>query len=224
MCEILSCCKSITVYNDVTCTFDCLSRIYKLENIVHVEENHEKRRYFVEIDLKNTIDGKLYRFGDYFLKTTDNKKFCLPEGYASKWRHKVPIYLVCTVKNQGLWFQYLIQSIEELIKRTNDRNLHLIVVDFHSTDADLKGYLQRSKLNYTFLQMKGNFSKVKGLNEGVRHIPTNDSIVFVMDLHLQIPDHIFDQARKVGKDVFVQLSTLWCRIEGGITSRSYYIC
>ena len=101
------------------------------------------------------------------------------------------------MKNQRLWFQYLIESLEELIARTSDKNLHLITVDFYSTDADLRAYLARSKLNYTFLQMKGNFSKVTGLNEGVRHIPDNDSIVFVMDLQLKIPDHIFDQARKV---------------------------
>ena len=187
-------------------TFYTIHRAYKLQNIVHVEENSEKRRYFVELDLQNTIDGRSYRFSDYFLKTTHNSnKLCLPQGYSNQWRHNVTIYLVCAVKNQRQWFQYLIQSIEQMIERINEQYLHLIVVDFHSSDADLKAYLQGSKLNYTFLQMEGNFSKVKALNEGVRHIPRNNSIVFVMDLHLQIPDHIFDQARKVG---FYHLSSM----------------
>ena len=188
-----------------------------------MEENHEKRRYFVELDILNTIDGKSYRFSDYFLKTSHNDKLCLPQGYANKWRHNVTVYLVCAVKNQRRWFQYLIQSIEELIERTNDHNLHLIAVDFHSTDADLKSYLQRSKLNYTLLQMEGNFSKVKGLNEGVRQIPRNDSIIFVMDLHLQVPDHLFDQARKVGYLLLFSSSHI-CTWEGGKIPSSPFHC
>eukprot|EP00795_Rhopilema_esculentum_P015639 gene15639-6923_t len=171
------------------------SGIFELQNIVHVEENHDKKRYLVELDLKSKVDGKIYRFSDYFLRPDNSRGLCLPEGY-SQWNHQAKIYLICVVKNQRQWFQYLIQSLEDLIKRTGDRNLHLVTVDFYSTDGDLQSLLKNSKLNYTFLQLTGKFSKVVGLNEGVRHIPRNDSIVFVMDLQLQIPDHIFDQARK----------------------------
>eukprot|EP00795_Rhopilema_esculentum_P015640 gene15640-6924_t len=169
--------------------------IFELQNIVHVEENHDKKRYLVELDLKSKVDGKIYRFSDYFLRPDKSRRLCLPEGY-SQWNHQAKIYLICVVKNQRQWFQYLIKSLEDLIKRTGDRNLHLVTVDFHSTDGDLQSLLKNSKLNYTFLQLTGKFSKVVGLNEGVRHIHRNDSIVFIMDLNLQIPDHIFDQARK----------------------------
>lgn len=173
-------------------------RTYELRNIVHVEENMERKRYFVELDLENKQDGKLYRFSDYFLKPSeDSSRLCLPDKYAGKWQNKVTIYLICAVKNQRNWFRYLIQSIKNVIERTNDGNLHLIAVDFYSTDADIEGYLKRSKLQYTFVQLKGNFSKVIALNEGVKHVPDNNSIVFVIDLQLVIPDHIFDQARKV---------------------------
>ena len=71
------------------------------------------------------------------------------------------------------------------------------MVDFHSQDSDVKKMLQESKLNFTVLQMTGNFSKVRALNEGVRRVPDNNSLIFIMDLQLQLPDHIFDQSRKV---------------------------
>ena len=168
-----------------------------------MEENDEGlhgKRYFVELDLKNAKDGKNYRFSDYFLRRKEDRKLCIPEGY--NWRSDVMIYLICAVKNQRQWFHYLIDSIEKIIERTKDQHLHLVVVDFHSQDSDVKKILQESKLNYTFLQMTGNFSKVRALNEGVRRVPDNNSLIFIMDLQLQLPDHIFDQSRKVSGNLY----------------------
>ena len=172
-----------------------------------MEQNHEEshgKRYFVELDLQDKIDNKIYRFSDYFHKPSLEKKLCLPEIY-QKWNTDAKVYLICAVKNQRQWIKYLIHSLEDLIQRTNDRKLHLIIADFYSQDIDVKKLLERSKLNFTFFNMEGNFSKVTALNQGVARIPDKDSIVFVMDLQLQIPDHIFDQTRKVSSSSRVEV-------------------
>ncbi len=127
--------------------------------------------------------------------------------------------MVCAVKDQRPWVQYLIKSLEDLVQRTGDEKLHLIVVDFYSTDVDVEKLLKKSKLSFSFLQMPGNFSKVRALNKAVEMIPGDDGIVFVMDLQLQIPDHIFDQSRKVVTIFPPLLMTSTCQFR-----TLHYIC
>ena len=65
--------------------------------------------------------------------------------------------------------------------------------------------LQSSNLKTTYLNpvktdgWLPKFNKVKALNYGIKHVTNKNSIMFVMDLHLQIPLNMFDRIRKVNK-------------------------
>ena len=69
--------------------------------------------------------------------------------------------------------------------------------------------MKNSNLKYTYLNpvrdqhfMKQynnsiEFSKVRALNYGIKHVGSSNSIVFILDLHLQLPLNMFDRIRKV---------------------------
>ena len=54
------------------------------------------------------------------------------------------------------------------------------------------------KVPHTYVRIEEKiFNKVKALNIGLDHVTDDDSIAFVLDLHLQLPIYMFDRARKV---------------------------
>ena len=85
----------------------------------------------------------------------------------------------------------------ELVQATNEKHIHLIMIDFNSTDAILEDILKNAIFPYTLLKQSGLFSKVKGLNLAVNSIKEDDALVFIFDLHLQFPNYLFDYIRKV---------------------------
>ena len=83
----------------------------------------------------------------------------------------------------------------------------LNVIDFNSTDGNYKQILKSSKLKFKYYnplkdsdKLTGNstkFNKVKMLNYGIKKVKNENSIIFILDLHLQLPLNIFDRIRKV---------------------------
>ena len=168
-----------------------------LTRIAHVEENKEKnkgKRYFVELDITDKESKTKYRIGNYVYKPSKDDALCFPKGYV--WQTNIKVYLLTPLRNQFKWLQYHVENLQYIIKTVQDNNLHLIVVDFNSTDGNITKLLESSYLNYTLINMGEPFNKVIGLNKGASGV-NNDSIVFVLDLHLEMPLHLFDQVRKV---------------------------
>lgn len=58
--------------------------------------------------------------------------------------HFFPSTFCLAVKNQGRWVKHLIAETEKLFRMSKDTNFNLILVDFNSTDLDVKGALQSS--------------------------------------------------------------------------------
>lgn len=50
------------------------------------------------------------------------------------------------VKGQGRWVQFLISEFEKVYRISGDANFNLIIVDFNSTDIDVKMTLQDATL------------------------------------------------------------------------------
>ena len=78
--------------------------------------------------------------------------------------------------------------------------VELLLVDYNSTDVNIEQLLKLHKVPYRYFFMSGRFNKVKGINLAINNTE-KDSIGFVMDLHLQIPDNIFDRIRKVNYNI-----------------------
>ena len=168
-----------------------------LTRIAHMEENKEKnkgKRYFVELDITDKESKTKYRIGNYVYKPSKDDPLCFPKGYV--WQTNIKVYLLTPLRNQFKWLQYHVENLQYIIKTVHANNLHLIVVDFNSTDGNITKLLESSCLNYTLINMGEPFNKVIGLNKGASGV-NNDSIVFVLDLHLEMPLHLLDQVRKV---------------------------
>ena len=83
--------------------------------------------------------------------------------------------------------------------KTNEKQIHLILYDFGSTDANLKEILQQATFEHSYMRNEQRFSKVIGLNRAVTSIQEKDPIIFVLDLQLQLPLFLFDYIRKVSR-------------------------
>jgi len=85
----------------------------------------------------------------------------------------------------------------EIVEATKEKNIHLVLYDFNSTDAGTSDILRGCRFPYTLHKNHGRFSKVIGLNRAVSAIEAEDPLIFVLDLQLQLPLFLFDYIRKV---------------------------
>ncbi|EDO42397.1 predicted protein [Nematostella vectensis] len=57
------------------------------------------------------------------------------------------VYLILPVQNYGFWIKYLVDRLSHIYTHTPEKNFHLVMVDFNTTDIDIDAYLQKSALN-----------------------------------------------------------------------------
>ena len=109
------------------------------------------------------------------------------------------MYFILPVKNQGRWVYHFINELTFVSLLTGDTNFRVIVVDFESQDIDMADAFNTPLLGnkHTIVNLKGKFHKTLALNEGVRRVPGIHNILFLYDLHLDVPVSIIDAARKV---------------------------
>jgi len=171
---------------------------YSLQRILNVEENHDALhgdRYLIELDLKEQEKGKIYRLSRYIYRDIKTDKLHEPQGF--QWNPKTRVHIIVPVKDQGRWVQYLINNMEKIYLETQDVNLNLIIVDFNSSDIDIKRSLNNSKLvNYDVIELDGPFQRALGLQAGADKVKNADDIIFTCDLHLEIPTQLINSIRK----------------------------
>lgn len=205
--------EAVDISNKVFMKLKRIQKSISLENLVHIQSNYDrdfrkfkdykKTYYFLELDVKGA-DNNTFRTS-HFVKLLPDGDICFMTDY--KWKPGVTINLLTPLKNQKPWFQFTIRMLEELITKNKEVNVNWIVVDY-SSNTDHEKLLNRSKLKYHYTNcgLKGEqFSKVKALNHGIRQVKDDASIIFVLDLHLQLPTNIFDRIRKLtirGKTAF----------------------
>lgn len=122
---------------------------------------------------------------------------CTPRGY--RWYRNATVNIVLTVGGrQGKWVQHFINNLAEIHRQTQDKNLNVIIMDFHSKDINIEEALKQSGLpRYILLYMKSKFHKTIGLQYAMNIVTDPNDIVFVCDLHLYLPIPIVDHIRKV---------------------------
>ena len=109
------------------------------------------------------------------------------------------VYFILPVKDQGRWVYHFINELTVASILTGDMNFHVVVADFESQDIEMtKAFntpLFRSR--HTIVSLKGKFYKTLALNEAVARVPSEHDILFLYDLHIDVPVDIMDSVRKV---------------------------
>ena len=177
-----------------------LFRKYSIQRILNVEENHDQGtgdRYLVEIELKEISSRMSARFSEYLYRPWGAETLCTPVGVA--WNKSAVINIILsTGNNQGRWILHFLDNMAKIYSRTKDSNFNVIIADFDSKDLDLENALKKAAIpGYQYVIIKEKFKKVVGLQQAAAMIADPNSIVFIMDLHIDIPYHLLDDVRKV---------------------------
>ncbi|XP_072001070.1 beta-1,4-N-acetylgalactosaminyltransferase 3 isoform X2 [Engystomops pustulosus] len=213
--------------------------MFKLQRIVNIEKHLDYvrgSRYFLDLELRDKFN-RLVRFAHYVFAPSwtglneevrdqerdmrrkmwgprrrlmgDEKQvdLCWPTGVV--WNPRAMVYFIVPVKNQARWVQKFIWDMESLHQATEDPNFTVIIVDFSSTDLDVREALKRSRLpRYHFAQLEGNFERSAGLQAGIDLVKNPHSILFLCDLHMHFPPSVIDSVRThtvEGKMVFAPI-------------------
>ncbi|CAL8319634.1 unnamed protein product [Gadus morhua 'NCC'] len=207
---------------------------YTLVRVVNVEKRVDRAqgsRYLLELELKDP-SGQLRHLSHYVYSLIRWKKprsrrlpplrsvpeviLCNPFGF--QWNPTATVHFIVPVKNQARWVIQLISDMEALYRVTRDRDFSLIIVDYDSTDMDVKKALDAASLpQYEYLKLSGNFQRAAGLQAGVDLITDDHSIVFLCDLHISFPMAILDSIRKHCVEGYMAFAPILMRLDCGAT-------
>ena len=115
------------------------------------------------------------------------------------WNFNATVYFILPVKDQGRWVYHFINELTVASLLTGDKNFHVIVVDFESEDINLLKAFDTSLLRdrHTVITLQGKFYKTLALNKAVENVPSERDIVFLFDLHIDVPVDTINSVRKV---------------------------
>ena len=127
-------------------------------SVIRLESVNEKQtndhRYFIELEIFDNVDNQTWRVAEHVVQKSGSRDLCYPTP--SPWQPDVTVYVIVTVKNQGVWIRHFIDNIVDIQEATNDQNIHPIIVDFGSRDSDTDTYLKRTHLKH----YSGEFFKI----------------------------------------------------------------
>ena len=175
-------------------------RQYYLQKILNVEQNHDPKkgdRFLLELQLGRKGSTQSFRLSEYVYLQTEKNVLCFPEGM--EWKRNATVYFILPVKNQGKWVHHFASQLANMSLMTGDFNFHVIIVDFESEDIDIKRVFSVWPLRerYTLIKIAGPFYKTLALQKGVQAVQGDLDIVFLFDLHIDVPIGILDSVRKV---------------------------
>ncbi|XP_015767719.1 PREDICTED: N-acetyl-beta-glucosaminyl-glycoprotein 4-beta-N-acetylgalactosaminyltransferase 1-like [Acropora digitifera] len=153
-------------------------------------------RYLVDLELGIKHKKGSYRFSEHVYQQKGSSRLCSPKGLT--WNKAATVYFVVPVKDQGEWVYHFINEITAASLLTMDENFHVIVVDFESEDISISQAFDTDLLRnrHTIINMTGKFYKTLALNKAVEHIPSEHDLLFLFDLHIDVPADIMDSVRK----------------------------
>ena len=107
------------------------------------------------------------------------------------------IHVVVVLQNQGAWLLDMLETLQWVLQKAQDDRVALVLVDYLSTDLDVRRALHHSGLpRTTYIAAEGAFSKAEGLALGAASVTNPSDIVFTFDLHITIPLDLFERVRQ----------------------------
>lgn len=172
---------------------------FKLLKVVNIEVKFDYmkgQRVLLELLFQKGSDPRAYRVSHYYFVNWENDVMCDISNH--QWSRDAHVYFLVITKDLGTWVQHFIRNMEDIQKLTGDENFSVIVVDFNSTDLDVKKTVEESRLQHphTIVLSNSTFHKTLAQNEGFSYVTDKNSIIFTIDLHLDIPPNIVENIRK----------------------------
>ena len=154
-------------------------------------------RYSVDLELGLNGSSQSFRLSEHVFDKKFSHGLCFPKGM--DWNFNATVYFILPVKDQGKWVHHFINQLTEASLLTGDTNFHVIIVDFESKDIDMDKAFNTSLLSsrHTIVSLTGKFYKTLALNKAVEQVPNAHDIVFLFDLHIDVPPDIMDSVRMV---------------------------
>ena len=174
-------------------------RKFELKEVRNVERKADENRgnrYLIEAEMRDVPNNKSVMLSEYVFMPKGAKQLYYPKDF--QWNQTVPVYLVVTAKNLGRWLHHFIKNAESIFAETNDPNFHVIIFDYNSSDINLEEVLKQSSLtNYMLLRQRGAYSRTRSFTEAIDLVKDPQSVIFMMDLHLDIASPFINNIRKV---------------------------
>lgn len=169
----------------------------KIHKVIHKPDPKKGDRFLLNLELGSTHNNKSYRLSEHVYRTQESEKLCLPEGM--KWNNSAMVYFILPVKDQGKWVHHFINQLTAASLLTGDTNFHVIIIDFESKDIDMVKAFNTPLLHsrHTIISLTGKFYKTLALNKAVAQVPNANDIIFLYDLHIDVPPDIMDSVRMV---------------------------
>ena len=155
-------------------------------------------RYLLELVLEIPAEQRSAVLSEYVYQYKNHHNICHP--IEIHWNRKADVYIVITAQNQGRWIHHFINNMEKVYQETNDSHIHAVIIDYSSPDIDLVAAVKRSTFKgFTVITEPRSeaFVKTSAYNKVVSKIKDPNSIVFLLDLHLDVSSRLINEIRKV---------------------------
>ena len=194
----------------------------KIHKVIHKPDPQNGDRFLLNLELRLDNTNQSFRLSEHVYQKKRNYTLCLPEGI--NWNNNATVYFILPVKNQGNWVHYFINQLTDASLLTDDTNFHVIIVDFESKDIDMGKAFNTSLLSsrHTIVSLTGKFFKTLALNKAVEQVPNAHDIVFLFDLHIDVPPDIMHSVRMVCTSCICIIIEL--RITLALTPRMLMYC
>lgn len=167
----------------------------KIHKVIHKPDPKNGDRFLLNLEIGLTSNNESYRLSEHVYHVHGSEKLCLPERM--EWNNSAMVYFILPVKDQGKWVHHFIKELTAASLLTRDTNYHVIIVDFESKDIDIAKAFNTPLLNsrHTIISLTGKFYKTLALNKAVAQVPNATNIIFLYDLHIDVPPDIMDSVR-----------------------------
>ena len=179
----------------------CFLRKYVLQGIIGMQQTIDEAkgdRFLIELRLGlRAHSNASVRMSKYVFLARGADDLCFPKGY--EVNRTTNVYFILPVKNQRGWLHHFLKEITRLYRKTKDDNFFVNLVDFESDDVDVAEMIRASGVSekINFISKTGPFHKTLAIQDAASRVPSPDDIVFLFDLHIDIPLNLLENVRKV---------------------------
>ena len=169
----------------------------KIHKVIHKPDPKYGDRFLLNLELGLRKTNQSFRLSEHVYQKKDNDTLCLPKDFI--WSNSATVYFILPVKDQGKWVHHFINQLTDACLLTGDTNFHVIIADFESKDIEMDKAFNTSLLSsrHTIVPLTGKFFKTLALNKAAELVPNAHDIIFLFDLHIDVPADIMDSVRTV---------------------------